>query len=240
MTVQLDDIARPDTVGVELASRTAALTAALHDIVIVDLLTLERQIDDRRRLGEMLDRVDAFFDPLVQMAHSLWKALTERRRGIKAPIEALDARKRDAIAAFKQQEDRARREREQAIALDQQRARDAAAAAEAAALERSGDAVGADAVLREAIDAPPPVVALPDALRTIDGLTFRRRWTWKYAGGPAVVKDTPPDVLARALAKIPPEFLMVDEKKIGAYARSMKASGSIPGIQIYYVDDPLR
>ena len=86
----------------------------------------------------------------------------------------------------------------------------------------------------------PPVVALPDALRTIDGLTFRRRWTWKYAGGPAVVKDTPPDVLARALAKIPPEFLMVDEKKIGAYARSMKASGSIPGIQIYFVDDPLR
>ena len=65
MTIQLDDIARPEAVGVELAATTSALTARLPDVAIVDLLTLEQQIDDRRRLGDMLDRVDAFFDPLV-------------------------------------------------------------------------------------------------------------------------------------------------------------------------------
>jgi len=54
------------------------------------------------------------------------------------------------------------------------------------------------------------------------------------------VKDTPPDVLRRAIAKLPIEFLTADEKKIGAYVRSMKGSGAIPGVDIFYIDEPNR
>ena len=39
---------------------------------------------------------------------------------------------------------------------------------------------------------------------------------------------------------IPREFLCVDEKKLGAHIRAMKDSAKVPGIEIYYVDDPVR
>ena len=54
------------------------------------------------------------------------------------------------------------------------------------------------------------------------------------------MKQTPPTVIARTMKLLPREFLIPDEKKIGAYARSMKGSGAIPGVDIYYVDDPTR
>ena len=61
----------------------------------------------------------------------------------------------------------------------------------------------AEAVLAEAIDAPPTVVSLPDATKTVAGLKFRRRWLWRYAGGPKNVTDTPQAVVARTMAIIP-------------------------------------
>ena len=34
--------------------------------------------------------------------------------------------------------------------------------------------------------------------------------------------------------------MCADEVKIGAYVRSMKESAKIPGIDVYYVDEPVR
>ena len=98
----------------------------------------------------------------------------------------------------------------------------------------------AAAVLAEAIAAPAPVVVLPDATKAVDGLKFVRRWLWRYAGGPADLKQTPPAVLARTMQLIPREYLCVDEKKVGAIARSSKGTIKIPGIEIYFVDEPVR
>jgi hypothetical protein len=174
------------------------------------------------------------------MAHKLHQALCDQESEILRPLQRLDALKRSAIAAFKNREDEDRRQRERAEAEQLRRQREETAAREAAALEAEGEHATAAAVIEEAITAPAPVVVLPDTTRTVEGLHFTRRWCWRYAGGPADVRNTPPDVLARALAMLPASFLMIDEKKIGAYARSMKASARVPGIEFYAVDDPRR
>ena len=98
----------------------------------------------------------------------------------------------------------------------------------------------AAAVMDEAIAAPMPIAVLPDVTRQVEGLKFTRRWLWRYAGGPKEIEKTPAAIVTRAMELTPREFLRHDDKKIGAYVRAMKGTGKIPGIEIYYVDDPVR
>ena len=112
--------------------------------------------------------------------------------------------------------------------------------AEAAALERAGEHALAEAVIAESLSAPDPIVVLQDATKQVEGLKFTRRYCWRFSGGPKEVEKTPPEVLLRAMQLVPRDFLMPDAKKIGAYARSMKGAGKVPGIEFYHVDDPTR
>ena len=216
------------------------MSAQIGPVAIRSLADLERAVRDRQLIADAIARVVGFFAGFKAAAHKLHKAICDRESEILAPLRALDAARRDAIGAFKAAQDRERAERERILADEQRRAREADAAAEAAALERDGEHDLAAAVVAEAITAPAPIVALPDPTRGIEGLAFTRRYHWRFEGGPAEVKDTPPHVLARALALIPREFLMVDDKKLGAYARAMKGSATVPGIEFYDTADPVR
>jgi hypothetical protein len=226
--------------GGDLVDESAALAARIHGVVIVTVDDLERVVEARTTIADMVARVVAFFGPFKAMAHKLHRAICDRETEVRAPLDRLDAEYRAAIAAFKATEDRARRAREHELAEAQRVEREAAAAIEAAALETAGEPAIAAAVVDEAIAAPRPIIALPDVTKGIEGLSFARRWKWKYHDGPADVRDTPPEVLARALALMPREFLIVDEKKLGQYARTMKASARVPGIDFYDTVEPVR
>lgn len=206
--------------------------------VITDRASLEQVTEDRATVYALIKRAEEFFKPLKALAHRLHAELCARELEILAPLRAVDREQADAIRAFHQVEDAARRAREREAAEAQRLEDEARAVAAAAEYERAGEHHTAAAVLAEAIAAPPPVVVIPDPNR--DLVTFTRRWKWKYAGGPVEVTKTPAEILRRTLAILPDEFKTADEKKIGAYARSMKTSGRIPGIDIYAVDEPNR
>jgi hypothetical protein len=242
MTAAVLDVTRPaesaDAVGTELAAQSTALATRLAGTAITDRPSLEQAVIDRQVIGATIARVEEFFAPFKQMAHRLHRALCDRESAILEPLVVIDGEKKRAISAYKAEQDRLRREEERRQAEIRRREDEATAAAEAAQLEAAGETVMATAVLETALAAPPPVVVLPDATKGV--VSFTRRWYWKYAGGPADVRLTPAAVKVRTMGLIPREFLMVDEKKVGAYARSMKDSGTIPGIEIYYVDEPIR
>lgn len=218
---------------VEMIADRLALSPA-----VTDAAALAQAVIDRKDIADHDKRIVAYFAPMKAAAHSLHAMLCARERELRDPLRALDESKAAAIRAYHDAElvERRRREREAAEAA--QREREAEAATEAAALERVGDHGLAAAIVADAIAQPAPVVALPDPTAGI--VTFTRRWHWKYAGGPMDISHTPPDVLRRALDRVPIDFHMIDEKKIGAYVRSMKGSGAIDGIDIYYTDEPNR
>jgi len=228
------------TVGTELAQTTMALADKLAlSVVIHTPADLEQAVLDRQQLGATIRRVEEFFEPFVSMAYKLHKSLCSRRAELLAPLQKVDTAKADAIRDFKAAQDRLREAEERRLADERRREDEARAAAEAAQLEAQGEPEMAAAVLQEAIAAPAPVVTLPDTTAA-SGAKFRRRWAWKYAGGPRAIAGTPPALVQRTLQLIPREFLCVDEAKVGAYVRSMKTSARIPGIDIFYVDDPVR
>jgi len=242
-TAKVLDFNRPDTaqtVGAELATTTDSLIARLAGATVTDIASCEQAVLDRQVLGDATKRVEEFFAPFKKMAYDLWKALCAREAAILGPIKKLDDSKRDAIRTWNAEQERIRQARERELAEQQRQLDEARVAAEAAALEAAGDHDLAAAVMEEAIAAPLPIVTLPTTKQQVTGLKTVRRWVWKYSGGPADVKQTPPALLARTMKLIPREYCKVDEQKIGATVRAMKGSIKIPGIDVYYVDDPVR
>jgi hypothetical protein len=219
------------TAGGELVSSTEALVSRLAGPrAIATHAEQERAVHDRQQIGDAIKSVEEFFYPLKRLAHQLHKGLCDRETAILAPLRRLDETKRRAMAEYGAAEDRARHERERQAAEARQREREAAAIAEAAMLERAGEHAYAAAVVNEAIAAPAPVVVLPDAMKAIPGLKFRRTWKWRYVG----------DDRARALELLPRAYLMPDESKITAHASHMKESAAIPGIEFFPEDLPVR
>lgn len=243
-TTTVLDVGDPSSasrVGVELARTTEALAVRLASRdAITTVAACEQAVTDRQQIADAITSVEAFFSPLKRLAHQLHKALCDRESAILAPLRIRDKRIVDAIREFKTDQDRQRQEAERAEADRQRRDREAQAAAEAAALERQGEPALAEAVIAEAVTAPPPVVALPDVTKQVEGLRFTRTWKWKFAGGPADVKATPPEFRARAMRLLPREFLTVDEAKLAKFATGMKDTARVPGIDFYYVDTPRR
>jgi hypothetical protein len=227
-----------DHAGAELEDTTAGLVRRLALTPrVTDAASLAQAKLDRQTLAEAIGRVETWFKPLKASAYGLWQTLCKRERTILDPLRAADQQKADDIRQYHDAEARERRRLELEAAALAKRDREREAAIEAAAVEASDPELAA-AILEEAIAAPAPVIALPDPAAGI--VTFTRRWHWKYAGGPMDRKATPPDVLARALERIPIQFHAIDDVKIGQYVRSMKGSAKIPGVDVYYTDDPNR
>lgn len=237
------DFIQPDKakdVGGELENSTKALVRRFGVIAVVDQSSCQQAVLDRQAIGDAVKNVETFFAPFKSMAHKLHKALCDRESEILAPVRMLDNRLRLAIGDYKTAEDRARQVRERELAEQARKEAQDRAAQEAAQLESAGEHAMAAAVIEEAIAAPAAIVVLADTTKEIEGLSFVTRWHWKFAGGPSDVTQTPPALVARTMELIPREFLCLDEKKVGAYARNMKATGKIPGLDIYSTQDPIR
>jgi hypothetical protein len=228
-TIDLNQPEAAREAGAELATSSAALVTQLGERPIVTVADLELAAEDRRTLGAAIGRVEEFFAPLKKMAYDLHRGLCSRENAILSPLRTLDARRAGDISAFKMKADAERRERERELGEQRRREDEARAVATAATLETEGEPEMAAAIISEAMAAPAPVVVLPDETRAA-GVGFTRRWYWRFAGNDE----------ARALRLVPREFLTLDTKKLGAYVRNMKDATRIPGIEVYYVDDPRR
>ena len=233
------DFAR--SAGAELEDTTMALARRLRtNLALRSTADLEQAVLDRQDLGEHLKRIEQYFEAPIKSAHQTHKLLCDRRRELMEPLQKVDRIISTAISEYKAAKDREREAQEREQAEQRRKDEQTRAAAEAAALESQGQSELAASVLAEAIDQPLPAVVLPDVTKEVSGLKFRRYWRWRYANGPTDVAKTPGEIVARALAICPREFLMIDARKVSAYATAYQATGRIPGIQIYFVDEPVR
>lgn len=238
MNLELE-LTNPESAHADLQLQASALAQSIDRTPIADLDALLKAKHDRVRLGDAMDQIRAKFEPLKAMANRLHKAICQRERVVMGPLQTIDAERREAIAEFTRQESERRRQAEREAEDQQRRQRESVALHEAAALEAAGYQASAAAVLEDAlIPAPALSVTQPDAVAAIVSST--RYWRWRYAGGSNDRDQTAPDTLRRALALVPREFLIVDEKKLNTYARAMKDTAAVPGIEFYYVDLPNR
>jgi hypothetical protein len=236
MTAPVLDVMHPETaasIAPDLETDARQLTILASSSTAIETVEgLGIAVGDRQRIADLRKRVVDYFAPIKTMAYQLHRQICQRESAILDPLDGRDRSIRDAMSAFKRAQDEQRLALERAEQDRRKREAEATVLHEAASLESAGLPEIAAALVEDAMVAPPPVVTLPDRTREVAGFKTRRVWKWKYQGTAADREQV--------LALIPRQFLAVDEIKINSYVRAMKSSGSIPGIEIYSVDEPVR
>ena len=237
------EITLADDKETELAGQGRAIIAEGATFAIVrDDPHRDAALAFGQRIKRMRGMVSDLFDDPIEQAHKLHKSLCGRRNTLDGPLAEADtavkrgigtyeANKRAAIEAQRRAEEaEARRKAEE---LEAARQREIVAArkiaedkrlADAAALEAAGKSKEADAMLAAPIYVvPPPTVETPQIVERTPMYQPPKgtstRVTWK-------ARIVNPDL-------IPREFMMPDEKKIGAWVRANEQDHGIPGVEAY-------
>lgn len=194
-----------------------------------------------QRVKRMRGMVGLLYDDPIDQAHKLHKSLCGRRNAIDAPLAeaetaikrslgTYEANKRAEIEAKRRAEEAKARRMAEALERERQQQIEAARKvvedkrlAEAAALEAAGKSKEADAVLAAPIYvvappiAPPPIADRTPRYQAPVSVSTRTNWQFR-------IMNT--DL-------IPREWLIPNEKAIGAYVRAQKDKAVIPGVDIY-------
>jgi len=204
----------------QLEKQSTSLTLQAHQFAAI---ATTQQYTDAIGLGRSLkameDGIDEFWGPKVQAAYRLHKQLVKDRDDMKAPVQIAIARLKGLISAYDQEQERLRREAERQAQEALRKQQEEQALCEAEALQASGDAEGAEAVISQAAASPAPAIVLPSLVPKVAGKSSRTIWRWRL----------------RDRAKVKPEYLVPDELAISQVVRALKknAENAVGGIEVY-------
>lgn len=159
-------------------------------------------------------QITAFWDDPIKKARAAWTALTERRGAMIKPLEEAEKHIKGQMAAFHTKLEAEKREKEAALRAKME----AEAKAKAEEIAKENELLGNSqeaAVIRAAPVIAPAVTLAP--VVEVEKIKYREDWK-------AEVTDP---------AAVPREFLVVDERKLAALARAMKADANVPGVRFY-------
>jgi hypothetical protein len=173
--------------------------------------------------GDELKRVKAAQKRLDEVRLGMTRPLDSAKRAVmdffRRPTQLLDDAElgiKRAMVTWSDEQERIRREaqRKAEEAARKERERLEAQAAKAAA---EGKVEKADTLAERAATVVPIVV--PTEAPRVSGTSMREDWKFEVVDA----------------AQVPREYLAVDEKKLGAVVRALKADAAIPGVRVFSV-----
>jgi hypothetical protein len=206
IAVQPPDYSEQEQQGLVLVSEA-------EDLKVTDQATFDQAAEMLKTIKAYLAEVKKVTAPVVAATHAAWKAALAQQQGLAGKAEEAErilkyGAKGNAITpeptsiAGYQKAEKAKADAAKAEMDRIQREAEAQARAQA-------KATGAPVQAVVVFTPPPPQV--PKAA----GVAFTPQWGFEITDA----------------ALIPREYLMVDEKKIGAVVRAMKAQTNIPGVK---------
>lgn len=170
-----------------------------------------------REIKTCRKRIADVFGPIVRAAHEAHKRAKAAQTEADQPLDQAEGIVKQSMIAYDTEQAQIARQRQIEAEAAARRAEEQRIVEEAAALEQAGEAQAA----QELIEAPviAPVVMVEKATPAVEGITYREAWQFEVIDANAV----------------PREWLIVDEKKVGAYVRAVKGAANIPGVKAYPV-----
>jgi hypothetical protein len=171
--------------------------------------------DLRRKIAET-------FDPHCKRAYEAHRALTKEKADAEAPLTQAERIIKDSLRAYDAEQERIRREQQRIADERARREAEDRALEQAAAMEREGHEFGDVGLIAEAhaaIEAPIVAVAAPIAKTTpkVAGVSMRKTWAFR------VVDE----------ARVPRQYLSVNETKIRGVVRALGSAAAIPGVEVF-------
>ncbi len=207
LSAQLDDTAQAETLALTVVERAGALT-------VTDARTYNEAGTILVSIKDAMKRITAYWDDPVKKARAVWEELTKKRGDMLKPMEAAESTLKRDMAAFHDKLEQLKADRELAIreTLEAQAKKDREALA--AENEFLGNGKEAEAIRQTPVYVPP--VELPK-VQEVDRIKYREDWKAEVI-----------DPLA-----VPREYLVIDEKKLAAVARALKADAKVPGVRFF-------
>jgi hypothetical protein len=201
---------------------TTQITRTVEHVMlvkVVDDATYAQAGEDLVASKLLEQRIHEHYDDDCAAAHKLHKSLTSKRTIALAAVSNIRAYLTGQRTGYQEMRERERREAERVAQAALKAEEDARALADAALLEQQGQPELAASVIEAALEAPPTPVVIPSSLPKTDGVAPTERWAFEVVD-PQLV---------------PREYLMVDEKRVGAIVRAMKGETRIHGIRVFSV-----
>jgi hypothetical protein len=165
---------------------------------------------------DMMDAISEAYDSIIAATHKAHKEAVAKKKSFYDPVEEATRKVKGLMAAYDTERER-ERQAEQRRLEEEARARESERKlAEAIRAEADGNQAQAYAILAEPVVVAPAFV--PKAVPKIEGGPVYRE-VWKFR-----IVDA---------ALIPREYLIPDEKKLGAMTRALKGAMRVPGVEAY-------
>jgi transcriptional regulator of heat shock response len=178
-----------------------------------------------KAIKELRDKVAKTFDPIIKKAHEAHKEAVAKKKEVDAPLEGAQKTVKGIMEIYDREQERIRQAEQRRLEEIARREEEERRLAEAIAAEEAMKAQGmtkeeaakeATAIIEEPVSVAPVVVA--KAVPKMQGGPVYRT-IWKYR-----IKD---------VNKIPRDYMIPDEVKIGQLVRALKKQTNIPGIEVY-------
>lgn len=201
----------------DLADEAPGFLGWARQLTVTDAETFADAGERLKEIKGALNRAAAFFKPMKQKADATKKAILDAEKELTVPLQEAEQLCKRAMLTYQQAEE----EKAQAEARRIQAEADEKARREREALERKAAAAKKPETQQRYAEAAAqvtaPVVQVASAAPKLNGVAVVKTWR-------AQVVDP---------LKVPREFLLVDEKKLDQYARTMKENAKVDGVRFY-------
>lgn len=164
------------------------------------------------RLKTTQKMVADHYEPERKRTYEVYKAVVAERDKLAKPLEQAERSVKKLIGAWRTEQERKRREAEEAARREMERKRREEEDRRLAEAEATGKEELLEKPVIVAQDAP----AAPEPQK-LDGISYSERWLWD-------IEDE---------SRLPREFLMADARAIDMAVRRNKGETSIPGVRVY-------
>jgi hypothetical protein len=180
--------------------------------------------------GEHLKKIKSLYSEVDAKRKSMTTPLDEAKKRImdffRVPLDKLtkvEGNIKGAMLTFQRQQEEIRRKEEarlQELARREEEKRKKALEERAKKAEAKGDLAKAEELLAKKEEAFVPAPIVESQVQKVEGVKTVKIWKFRVVNA----------------AKIPRDYLCVDEKKIGAVAKATKGTLKIEGVEIYSED----
>ena len=207
----------------KLDQTAQSIEANAREIAVVDNESYVKAGQFELNCKAFIKEALAYYKPRKEERRSAWQDMLDREKAVVGRVETAMESVGRLCKAWENEQERKRKEAEQAAqAAINKRAEDDALAV-AQALEAVGETELAQKIVA---DVAPETVVLPSFVPEVKGIGTRKNWRWRVKSGEAVKR----------------QFLKLDDVKINALVRTQgkAAEKMVGGIEVYADDSRVR
>jgi hypothetical protein len=204
------------------------ITAKANDVAkaVVDEPSYQAAATFLTKVKGFRKQVEEAFGPVVKKAHEAWKAAVALRKQVDDPLDEAEFTVKRAMGTWFQESERKRKQEQERLAAEAKKRQEDDVLAKAGAMEKAGNAEGAEAIINAPVVAP--AVVLPKAQAA--GISTREVWSAEVYDKAAFLKGIVEEMGRSAEAQAL-ELVIPNMTALNGMARALKSGMSVPGVR---------